>query len=175
MSKSDVVFIIGGCRSGKSRYALEYAEKGRQKVFIATLQVKDEEMAERVKRHRKSRGKDWATVEEPLNIGDALKDNRNNADVIVIDCLTLWITNLMLAEKTADDILTETDKLCSILNECSCSVVLVSNEVGNGIVPDNKLARDFRDIAGMVNQKVASACITVIRMSAGIPQVIKGT
>jgi adenosylcobinamide kinase/adenosylcobinamide-phosphate guanylyltransferase len=154
----ETILVIGGCRSGKSCHALEMAEKiaGKKKIFIATCVPNDDEMKQRVARHQKDRGNSWTTVEIPVLVPEAIVENSQKADVILVDCLTLWIHGLTQSLKKAQ-----------------CPVILVSNEVGTGIVPDNKLARLFRDTAGFVNQNVAEYADRVIWMVAGIPVNIK--
>lgn len=172
---SESVFVFGGCRSGKSRYALGFAEEAvGKKYFIATLQPGDDEMKERIRRHKEERGESWKTIEEPLQIPDAVREASKSADCIVVDCLTLWISNMMMAEYTEEEIRAQADDLCTSIAGCTCSIILVSNEVGTGVVPESRLGRDFRDYTGMINQKIASVCEKVVLMKAGIPIVIKG-
>ncbi|MGD9237986.1 MAG: bifunctional adenosylcobinamide kinase/adenosylcobinamide-phosphate guanylyltransferase [Desulfobacterales bacterium] len=172
---NELTLVIGGCRSGKSTYALQTAEKinGDKKVFVATCQPQDEEMAQRVARHQKERGQQWTTIEEPLRLPEVISERSQNADVMLIDCLTLWVSNLLM--KTADE--KKWDKIVSrlidALKTASCPLVVVSNEVGAGIVPDNRLARQYRDIIGRVNQAVAKTAGKVVWMVAGIPVVVK--
>jgi len=168
------VFITGGARSGKSSFALrEAAAAGNRKVFLATAESLDEEMADRIARHREERGGDWDTIEEPLQIEQILRDVRVKYDAVVVDCLTLWVSNLMQRNHNVAE---KTDKLVDTLrdrNGQAGTVILVSNEVGMGIVPDNELARQFRDNAGMVNQKIAQAADEVYIVASGIPVRIK--
>jgi len=174
-----VTFIIGGARSGKSSFALNLAEGARggdaispamKKVYIATAQALDNEMKERIERHKKERSAEWATIEEPLNISEMIKEVHKKYDVILLDCLTLWLSNLMLNNK---DIEKEVDALCKLLPTVDCSLFTVSNEVGMGIVPDNELSRKFRDLAGLLNQKIAGIADEVYLVTAGIPLKIK--
>jgi adenosylcobinamide kinase/adenosylcobinamide-phosphate guanylyltransferase len=172
---SETCFVFGGCRSGKSRYALEIAEQAvGKKYFIATLQPGDDEMKERIRRHQEERGESWKTVEEPVDIEEAVEKAAGTADCIIVDCLTLWISNMMMNEFTEEQILAKADLLCEVLNKASCTIALVSNEVGTGVVPESRLGRDFRDYTGIINQKIAAACDRVVLMKAGIPLVIKG-
>ena len=171
-----IIFIIGGCRSGKSTYALQTAEKipGGRKIFIATCVPQDDEMKQRVARHQRERSQNWVAVEEPLNLPEAILQNSPRADVILIDCLTLWVSNLLMKtddEKKLADIISQ---LIDALEKATCPIVLVSNEVGTGIVPENKLARQYRDIIGLANQAVAKTAGKVIWMVAGIPVIVKG-
>lgn len=167
--------IIGGCRSGKSRHALQIAETSgtRQKLFIATCVPQDEEMRERVRRHQQERGDDWQALEVPIEVASAIARKGVDAGLILVDCLTLWISNIMLENETEDAIHRRIDALCDLLTAPPCPVILVSNEVGTGIVPENALARHYRDLVGRANQQVAAACRQVIWMVAGIPVTIK--
>jgi adenosylcobinamide kinase/adenosylcobinamide-phosphate guanylyltransferase len=170
----DKTLIIGGCRSGKSSHALRLAEeiKGK-KIFIATCIPHDDEMKKRVLNHRKERGHDWETVEAPLDLPEAILDCALRADVVIADCLTLWISNLMIGKTGEKKTVMEINRLVHSIKNAPSPVILVSNEVGAGIVPENRLARAFRDSAGFVNQKVAATSNRVIWMVAGIPVVIK--
>jgi len=167
--------VIGGCRSGKSGHALDLADqiKGRKRVFLATCVPYDEEMKARVAKHKAERSGSWTTVEVPIHLAEAIREH-SGADLILVDCLTLWVTNLMLEMETADAFDMHVERLLMAMERARCPVLLVSNEVGQGIVPDNALARQFRDAAGLVNQKVAARVDRVVWMVAGIPVVIKG-
>jgi adenosylcobinamide kinase/adenosylcobinamide-phosphate guanylyltransferase len=165
--------ILGGARSGKSALALRRAaESGRQVVWIATAEARDDEMAERIARHRAERPVQWQTVEEPLRLADALRRPTSADFCVVVDCLTLWLTNLLLAEE-ATLLERETAALLDILPTLSGQIILVANEVGLGIVPENALARRFRDEAGRLNQAVAARCEHVTFVAAGLPLVLK--
>jgi len=150
-----LIFITGGARSGKSSFALREASgtDGR-KVYIATAVDGDSEMQERIERHRRDRGRGWDTLEEPLKVADAARAAADRYDVIVLDCLTLWLSNLMEGGLNVEH---EGDVLCGTLSSLPCPVYVVSNEVGMGIVPENAVARRFRDLAGRLNQKMAGA------------------
>ncbi len=170
-----IVLIVGGCRSGKSRYALELATQaaGRNKIFIATCMPGDKEMEERVRRHKKERNQSWATVEAPLGLAEAVDEHGRQGNVIVVDCLTLWLSNLLPEINNPKEIEVHIKRLTQSLEASQCPVFLVSNEVGTGIVPENRLARMFRDVAGFANQSVAACSDMVIWMVAGIPVTIK--
>lgn len=165
------LFVIGGARSGKSRYAQQRAETlpGRP-VFIATAQAHDAEMRDRIARHRADRDARWTTVEAPLDLPDAIAHHDGDEAVILVDCLTLWASNLLLAEADAD---AATAHLCAAIAAARGHVVLVANEVGLGIVPDNALARRFRDVAGRMNQAIAAAAGEVVLLAAGLPLRLK--
>ena len=141
---------------------------------MATCEAQDQEMRRRIKEHQEARGPDWDTVEVPTALSEAVASHSSHADVILVDCLTLWVSNLLANGASEEEILTCADALTQVIDEARCSVILVSNEVGTGIVPENELARRFRDVAGLVNQKVAACVNSVVWMVAGIPVVIKG-
>ncbi|MDM8526463.1 bifunctional adenosylcobinamide kinase/adenosylcobinamide-phosphate guanylyltransferase [Desulfococcaceae bacterium HSG8] len=175
MNQKEIILVIGGCRSGKSRHALELAERisENRKIFIATCIPYDDEMTERVTNHQKERGTDWITVESPILLPEAVAEQSRKADVILADCLTLWITNLLLDPHESEKIDKNVRKLKQSFKNAQCPVILVSNEVGAGIVPENKLARQFRDAVGSANQVLAASADRVIWMVAGIPVPIK--
>jgi adenosylcobinamide kinase/adenosylcobinamide-phosphate guanylyltransferase len=173
---SKITFVIGGCRSGKSRHALKLAES-RQKtprIYVATCRPEDDEMRRRVAAHQSERGDRWITEEVPIRLGQALSDLRQTAGIVLVDCLTLWVSNLMMASSAPDAVAGATGELVSALGPEGCPVVVVSNEVGAGIVPENRLARRYRDAVGFVNQKVAACADHVVLMVAGIPVAVKG-
>jgi len=172
----ETLFVIGGCRSGKSRYALKNAERyaGGHKIFIATCEPGDAEMKNRVAQHQKERGRKWQTIEAPLRLAETIMENSHKADVLLVDCLTLWITNLMMVAGNEETVAAHIAELLRAIDSAECPMVLVSNEVGTGIVPDNKLARSFRDLVGFANQAVAAGVDRVIWMVAGIPVTVKG-
>lgn len=168
MGKS--ILITGGVRSGKSRLAERMTlALGRPAIYIATAEARDDEMSERIARHRARRGPEWRTISEPLNLVQALKDSDGEAPRLV-DCLTLWLSNLMLAEH---DWQGEAEALAALLPELRAPVVFVTNEVGAGIVPENALARAFRDAAGLVNQSIAAASDELWLSVAGYPMKVK--
>ena len=165
--------ILGGARSGKSALALRRAtDSGLRVAWIATAQALDAEMAGRITRHRRERPAHWQTIEEPLHLSAALRRLASADSCLVLDCLTLWLTNLLLAENAAL-LEHETAALLEVLPTLPGRVILVANEVGLGIVPENALARRFRDEAGRLNQAVAAACEQVTFVAAGLPLVLK--
>ncbi len=165
------ILILGGARSGKSRLAERLAaESGLKRVYVATAQAFDDEMVERVRLHQERRGQGWETHEEPLKLLTALEKVASPAHFVLVDCVTLWLTNLLLAEA---DVEAEVEALCDRLPALAGTVCLVSNEVGLGIVPDNALARRFRDLAGLANQRLAAVCDTVTFVAAGLPLQLK--
>ena len=167
-------FIFGGVRSGKSRYALELAKKiSREAVFIATAIPFDKEMKERIRKHKLSRPKNWIVLEEPKDIPRALYKVRKKYKVVLIDCLGLLISNLLLENLSDGEIEKRVKKLVSLITKHSATFIVVSNDVGSGVVPDNALGRRFRDLVGLANQMMANAADEAILMQAGIPVKIK--
>ena len=174
MNNKKIIFITGGVRSGKSQFALELAQTfPGPKAFLATAQALDREMAERIRRHKRNRPKDWQTLEEPLRVAEILMDKADDFRLILIDCLTLWISNGLMARWTEKKFFQEGDRLCKACRDASCSLVIVSNEVGLGIVPDNPSARMFRDLSGLIHQKISRQADEVYFMVSGIPLQIK--
>ena len=172
--EGELLFVLGGARSGKSSFAQKYAETHyRSRLFLATAQILDEEMAERVRLHKEARGSEWNVLEEPFEIHAALHSLPNPGPVILVDCLTVWLSNILL-HKGEDRVGFYEENLLKALSLRKGPVILVSNEVGLGIVPENPLGRTFRDLAGRLNQRVASAADHVVFMAAGIPWVLKG-
>ena len=165
------ILVLGGARSGKSAYAESLAKGWRGEcVYIATAQAHDEEMAERIKAHRDRRGEKWKTFGAMLDLAGALRGAASDGSFVLIDCLTLWLTNVMLAEQDCEAAVGE---LVAALSEAPGTVVMVSNEVGLGIVPDSPLGRRFRDAAGQANRRIAEIADEVVFMTAGLPMVLK--
>jgi adenosylcobinamide kinase / adenosylcobinamide-phosphate guanylyltransferase len=166
------ILIGGGSRSGKSRFALDYARRHKRPLaFIATAEALDQEMQERVAAHQADRGPEFKTFEEPINLARIIADSGHSFGAIIVDCLTLWLSNLMHAG--VQDIRRETANVLHAAAESPASVLLVTNEVGCGIVPDNALARRFRDLAGSMNQQAAEAANEAYWMVFGLPLRIK--
>jgi len=165
--------ILGGARSGKTAFGERMALRaGTSPCYLATAQALDEEMRERVAAHRRLRPQPFATIEEPIELSRALIEASERHDVILVDCLTLWITNLLVG---GHDVATHVDELVGALAGMTrARVLLVSNEVGLGIVPDNAMARSFRDLAGETHQRVAEVCTDAVFIVAGLPIVLKG-
>ena len=167
-----ITLVLGGARSGKSGFSERMAqETGLERHYIATGRAYDEEMRERIARHRIDRGEGWQTHEEPLRLAEILTEFAGPGRVVLVDCLTLWVTNLMMDERVIDS---EASALVDQLLKVSGRVILVSNEVGLGIVPDNKMAREFRDHAGRLHQKIAAIADEVYFVAAGLPLKMKG-
>jgi adenosylcobinamide kinase/adenosylcobinamide-phosphate guanylyltransferase len=163
--------VLGGARSGKSRYAERLVEGAAIRgTYCATAEAGDSEMAERIAAHRARRGPFWRTVEAPLALAAAIAAHAEPDRPILVDCLTLWLSNLLLAGKQADE---EAGVLCSALRKAAGMVVLVSNEVGMGLVPETPLGRRFRDAAGRLNQDVAALADHVVFVAAGLPLILK--
>jgi adenosylcobinamide kinase/adenosylcobinamide-phosphate guanylyltransferase len=166
-----LTLVLGGAASGKSTFAESLILQGRRApVYIATAQIFDDEMAEKVRRHRAMRGAEWTTIEEPLDVPNALSQVSATQPVL-IDCATLWLTNVILGDH---DVATHSAKLVAGLAACKGPVVIVSNEVGHGIVPDNALSRNFRNAQGRLNQQLAAEADLVIAVMAGLPLALKG-
>ena len=164
--------VFGGARSGKSAHAEKLArESGKEIIYIATAQAGDGEMATRITHHRAQRPAEWVTLEEPLRLGDAILRQARPGRLLLVDCLTLWLSNLMLGDLDVAAAVAET---AQALAASPAGIVVVTNEVGQGIVPDNALARRFRDEAGWMNQAMAAAADRVVLVSAGLPLVLKG-
>lgn len=167
-----ITLVLGGARSGKSAFAEALAvQSGLQRHYVATGQAYDAEMDERIARHRSDRGDGWITHEIPLNLIGRLPQLADEARVVLVDCLTLWVTNLMMAE---DDVDAASRLLIDCLAAWRGQIILVSNEVGMGIVPDNKMAREFRDHAGRLHQRIAAVADEVFLVAAGLPLKMKG-
>ena len=172
MKQGRIILVLGGARSGKSAFAEGLIDRsGLAKGYMATGQVFDDEMKRRVGIHKSRRGPEWELAEEPLDLCGALSRIASENKAVLVDCLTLWVTNLMMAERNQAD---EADMLVSALTTLPGMIVLVSNEVGQGIVPDNAMARAFRDHAGLLHQKVAATADEVYFVTAGLPQKLKG-
>lgn len=172
-SKKTIVLITGGGRSGKSRHALELSSSYKRKVFVATAEGCDSEMRQRIIRHREERDSSFVTIEEPLNIAGSLHSLPDEIDVVVIDCLTVWLGNLMHRKGLESLDNPEVISFLEMLKRPSFDVLIVTNEVGLGIIPENPIGRQFRDLSGKLNQEVASLAKKVILMISGIPMIVK--
>ena len=177
MSKSPadkLILVLGGARSGKSSWALHFTEaRYKSFLFLATARSLDDEMAERIRLHKLSRGPDWELVEEPIEIADALKTRCGHVEAVLIDCLTVWLSNVMF-EKGVESLDAYRDDLLTTLSVREQNIIVVSNELGMGIVPENSIGRKFRDLSGQCNQQIAAIADTVVFMTAGLPMVLKG-
>ena len=164
--------ILGGARSGKSSRALALAESsGQKRCYIATAQALDAEMSARIATHQAERGEGWRTLEASLDLADAVTEATRDSDVVLIDCLTLWLSNLM---HNGRNVSSETTGLIAAMNAAPTPVIVVSNEVGMSIVPENRLAREFRDAQGRLNQHIAAAADVVELVAAGLSLKLKG-
>lgn len=171
VKSGQITLVLGGARSGKSSFAQRLAENGTGNLtYIATAQAFDAEMTERIARHQSDRSSRWQTLECPIDLGATIAAFQGNSQIILVDCLTLWLSNLMLGDH---DISAAVSSLFASLKGSPAEVILVSNEVGQGIVPDNVLARQFRDEAGRLNQVVARESDVVWFITAGLPQRLK--
>lgn len=169
-----IVLVTGGARSGKTTYAVRLAERWwKRPAYLATAEAFDAEMAERIKHHRRSRGPHWTSVEEALNIAPIIRKGARNCDGILLDCVTIWLCNILTKEGPTA-VKRRKDNLLDAIAKAGQDIILVTNEVGSGIVPANKLAREFRDRAGWMNQALAECADTVVLVVAGLPIVLKG-
>ncbi len=165
------VLVLGGARSGKSRIAQELAEEAsKERVYIATAQALDDEMQERITRHRTERDSLWQTCEAPFELAEVVRVHAGPDRVVLVDCVTLWLSNILLAERNLDQ---ETARLVQAIDDAQGPIILVSNEVGHGIVPATPLGRVFRDEQGRLNQRLATACDAVVFIAAGCPVLLK--
>lgn len=182
MSRGKLIFITGGARSGKSNFAEKMAlSLGKPVAYLATGQPLDKEMAYRIKKHKTKRSTEWETYEEPIEVSELVSSLGGEKEVILIDCLTLLVSNLLLREKNKvgnpqweEKILLEIEKLTEISYQVPAQIIIVSNEVGMGLVPDNPLGRVYRDILGRANSIIANKADEVFMMISGIPLKIKG-
>ena len=176
-AKGKIILILGGARSGKSTFAQHLAETMSTKVlFVATAQPLDEEMKNRIEIHRKNRPASWRTLEAPTNISKTLHKLVSDAEVVIVDCLTILVANILgdnPNKKTEKEILDEMKTLIDYMNTSRQTFIIVSNELGLGVVPENKLARIYRDLLGIVNQIIAHEADEVYFLTAGIPLAIK--
>ena len=168
------LLILGGARSGKSRLAQDMAaRRWLHPVYLATAEILDDEMAARVRMHRRTRARRWHCVEEPLEIAKIIRRGVPGTDGLLVDCLTIWLSNVLLKEGRGA-FARRRDELVKALHQTRQDVILVTNEVGMGVVPENELGRTFRDLAGWLNQAVAKEADTVVFVAAGLPLVLKG-
>lgn len=173
-----ISFILGGARSGKSRHAESlakmYEAQGFQVFYLATAQAFDDEMDRRIYHHQNNRPNHWQTIEEPIRLADRLQDLACDSRVILVDCLTLWLNNLLMAEDESL-LISQTDRFLSLLGDLpySCHVILVSNETGLGVVPMGQITRRFVDESGFLHQKIAQLADEVIFCVAGLPMTLK--
>jgi len=163
-----IIVVGGGARSGKSRFAQAYAESlGAKRIFIATAQAFDDEMKDRIRRHQDERGSTFETIEEPVHLAQAL-GQAGTADVVLVDCLTLWLSNLLLQGLSRDAIAHEIEEVLAVLRLRRHQTILVSNEVGMGIVPESPMGREFRDIAGIAHQRLVAEADEVYLAAMGL-------
>lgn len=173
--RKTVTLVLGGVRSGKSRYAVKLASQSSRVIFLATAKPSDAEMCTKIERHQAERPAHWRTIEEPLALDRVLEQNDSGNQLFLIDCLTLFASNLLEAELGNEEALkVRVGCFCAALQSISSSVVLVSNEVGSGIVPVYAVGRQFRDLLGEMNQSVAALSDNVLLMVAGLPLALKG-
>lgn len=169
---SSSILVLGGARSGKSRFAEGLAiDCAADRHYVATGRAFDAEMRDRIARHRSDRGDGWTTHEEPVDLVGQLRQIDDPSRVVLVDCLTLWVTNLMLENQ---NVMARSAELAAFLPQMKARVILVSNEVGLGIVPENRMAREFRDHAGRLHQQIAASAAEVYFVAAGLPLKMKG-
>lgn len=170
-----LIYVTGGARSGKSGYAQQLSEQqSGELLYVAPAQVLDSEMAERVELHRQARGERWSLLEEPLWLADRLPEAAKGRSALMLDCVTIWLSNLFFHyDEEHEPVLEEVDKLIAVAETLPAPFYLVSNELGSGIVPENKLARSFRDLAGTVNQKLAAVADEAWLVVSGLPVKLK--
>ena len=173
----NLTLVLGGVRAGKSRYAQELAQGGGRVLYVATAEAGDEEMAARIQAHREERPSDWATLEKPIDVVGALEPLLVDFDTVLIDCLTLWVSNLLLQDpddgEVQANIQTRARRLVDLYEQSNSAWIVVSNEVGLGVIPATRLGRDYADALGRVNQQFAAAADEVIVMFAGLPVSLK--
>ncbi len=170
--RSETTLILGGARSGKSRLAETIIERENiHAIYVATAQARDDEMTARIAAHQTRRGPDWRTEEIPLDLARGLSGLLETGTPILVDCLTLWLSNIMLADRVVDS---DIDALAAVVPLAKAPLVLVSNETGLGIVPENALARRFRNFSGIMNQTIAARADNVLFVVAGLPLIMKG-
>ena len=170
---STVTLVTGGARSGKSSYALGLCKDTKDKAFVATATAFDSEMHQRIEKHQKDRGNAFITVEEPLNLAEAIA-SLDKVDVAIIDCLTVWLCNLTNKYGTDKASIPEIEEFLDAIKHPPCDLIIVTNELGSGIVPENEMARYFRDLAGRLNQDVAALANRVVLCVSGLPVILKG-
>jgi len=169
--------VIGGAASGKSAFAEQFViGQGTPRIYLATAQSFDDEMSAKIAEHRDARAtENWETIEEPLNVADRLAEFTPDTPVL-LDCATMWLNNLMADRaEHSEDLRADIDALCQAVTACAAPLTIVTNEVGQGIVPDNALARKFRNLQGNLNYSLARQCDLVVQVVAGLPNVLKGT
>ncbi len=167
------LLVLGGARSGKSSWAESVVGRFQPPyVYVATAQALDEEMKLRIELHRERRKELWETIESPLELSSVLEELNGGHKPVLVDCITLWLSNMLCSESTQTE--RSVDRLCETIGSVDYPLVIVSNETGGGIVPENPLARRFRDLSGFTNQKLAAVCASVYLLVAGLPMRIKG-
>lgn len=169
----EVIYVTGGARSGKSSYALRLAEPYQRRVFLATAEAFDGEMQRRIDKHKEERQDRFTTVEEPLYLDKALRVLPEGTEVVLVDCLTVWLGNMMHYLGAESAINERIDALLDVLSAPPCDIIFVSNEVGMGIVPENAMGRAFRDLAGTLNSRVAECASQAYLLCSGLPLVLK--
>jgi adenosylcobinamide kinase / adenosylcobinamide-phosphate guanylyltransferase len=171
--QSRLIFVLGGARSGKSRFALRMGRRKSPRAFVATGEPFDREMTDRIRKHKRSRGDSWTTVEVPSKVSDWLAEEGSHYSCIVVDCLTLWLNNLLRDSVRSAQVPTHVKNFLKAIRACPGQVVVVSNELGLGLVPGDATSRQFRDLAGRMNQLVAAEADEVYMLVSGLPLRLK--
>ncbi len=171
---ASTTLVLGGARSGKSRFALDRQPAGARVSVVATARAGDPEMAERIERHRAERPAHWRTIEASYDLVPVVRDAGAAADAVIVDCLGVWVANLMLRGDADEEVLKQAEALVALFPVSAADLTLVSNEVGLGVHPSSEAGRHFRDLLGFVNQRVAAAADRVVLMVAGLPLTLKG-
>jgi adenosylcobinamide kinase/adenosylcobinamide-phosphate guanylyltransferase len=174
--KKEITLVLGGAQSGKSHYAQQLASHFERVTFIATARRTDAEMRKKIARHRRVRPVSWKTIEAPVDLDNAIRSQSQNAGVLLIDCLTVYADNVAgTGKKRKRHAKDRIEEICDAIRACGASVIVVSNEVGSGIVPEYRSGRIYRDFLGQMNQKIAQIADRVVLMIAGLPVTIKGS
>jgi len=170
------ILVTGGVKSGKSRFALDWAHRFEgEKTMIATAVAFDDQMQSKIQKHQQERGNDFKTIEEPVYLAQSIKRAQTNSAVVLVDCTTMWLNNLTHRfGDSLDDIENQIEEFLKVLSHAATNIIIITNEIGLGVMPDNALARRYTDELGCLNQRMASISDEVIMMISGIPQWVKG-
>jgi len=174
MTSHKILLVTGGSRSGKTAYSLERAMPFQNRIYLATAEAIDDEMRDRIARHQKERGDHFQTIEEPLDLAGALQRIPEGSDVVLIDCMTVWLGNLMHRNGEQTEPYAEVHEFIQTLENSPCNIIIVTNEVGSGIIPHDAMTRTYRDHAGWLNQDIARVADEVVLVACGLPLVLKG-
>ncbi|MEO0508775.1 MAG: bifunctional adenosylcobinamide kinase/adenosylcobinamide-phosphate guanylyltransferase [Verrucomicrobiota bacterium] len=173
MKSPKVLLVTGGSRSGKTAYALQRAMEYERRIYLATAEPVDSEMEDRITRHQQERGGDFTTMEEPIDLSGALRRVPEDAEVVLVDCMTVWLGNLMHHQGVQADPYDAVNQFLAALKKPPCNLIIVTNEVGSGIIPHDPMTRTYRDHAGWLNQDIAKIAAEVVLVACGLPLVLK--